>query len=103
MSIHIRKRILKTLERLKFKSLNPNSHIYGYFPAVRSYKNNEYITYEIDNLKIVVYSNGNINFYYSHVLQAVVKSFFRITLISTPKSINNILNEIDILTNNNTK
>lgn len=103
MSIYLRKRILNTLERLKFKYQNPNSHIYGFFPAVRSYKNNQYITYEIDKVKIIVYPKGNINFYYNHILQAVVKPFFRISLISKPEVINEILNETDLLTNNDTK
>lgn len=103
MSLYVRKRILKTLERLKFKSLNPNSHIYGFFPAVRSYKNNQYVTYEIENIKMTVFPSGQINFYHNHVLQAVVKKFFRISLISKATVINDILNETDMLTNNNTK
>lgn len=103
MSLYIRKRILKTLARFKFKAENHDSHIYGYFQPVKNYKNNNYITYELDKFKIIVYANGNINFYYLHNLQAVVKSFFRISLIGRVDYLNNILDECDLITNNDTR
>lgn len=103
MSLYIRKRIIKTLARLKFKSENPDSHIYGYFQPVKSYKNNNYTTYELDKVKLIVYTDGSINFYYNHNLQAIVKSFFRVSLIASVSSLNAIIDECDLLTNNDTR
>lgn len=103
MSLYIRKRIMNTLKRLKFKAENKDSHIYGYFPPVKSYKTRDYSTYEIEKFKIVQYKNGDVIFYYNHHIQAVIKKFLRISLIASVDSLNKIINECDDLTNNDTK
>lgn len=102
MSIKLRKRILKTLERFKFKANNPNSYIYGYFHPVKHYNSQGNDIYEIERFKFVV-STNQIIFYYDHHVQAVLKSFLRTSIFSTTDKINDLLDESDLLTNNNTK
>lgn len=99
MSLILRKRILKTLERFKFKAHNPDSHIYGYFQPVKHYNSQGNDIYELDRFKFVV-SDHQISFYYDHHVQATLKSFWRTTYFSKPERIHELLNDSDLLTNN---
>lgn len=101
MSLKLRRRILKTLDRFKFKAHNPDSHIYGYFQPVKHYNSQGNDIYELDRFKFVVSSN-KVVFYYDHHVQATLKSFWRTSFLSTPEKINEILNDSDLLTNNST-
>lgn len=103
MNFYIRKRILKTFERFKFKANNPDSHIYGYIKNIKHYKTDHYQVYELNQFKFTVYNDNKIIFSYEHQPQAILNSFCRTTIISRKEIIHHMLDECDSLTNNNTK
>lgn len=51
----LKRRLLKTLERLKFKAENPESKLYGHFGSVEFFETNDYSVYGIGDFQIKEY------------------------------------------------
>ena len=102
-SFRMRRRILKTLERFKFKVDHPESKVYGVFRKVRKYNSGEFICYELDKFKFNEYKHEyKVVFYYDSKPQIVIRGH-RATLITEYNYLNDILDLTDSLTNNSTR
>lgn len=99
----LKKRLHKTLERMKFKSSNPDSKLYGYFGKVNSFETDDYKVYEIEKFQIREYKNKK-KFEFIHDGKKQLKIEGRnILCIMEPDKINKLFDLTDDLTNNSTK
>ena len=102
-NITLKRRLKKTLERMKFKSNNPESKLYGYYGKVKNFETEEFSSYEIGSFQIREYKNINkIEFLFKHKKQLVLNKN-DLLCIMEPTKINQLFDKTDDLTNNDTK
>lgn len=95
----MKKKLIKTFERVKFKAENPTSKVYGHF-KVTKIEDDNYETYKIANFKILNSKHKReLKFYENNVLQMEV---FRFTskYYNDIQSIEIAFKKTDDLTNN---
>lgn len=102
-SFRIKRRVLKTLERFKFKVQNPESKVFGHFKQIRKYNSEEFVCYEVGKFKFHEFKmEDKIVFYYDSRPQIVLRGG-KVTLFSEYQYLNKLLDQSDDMTNNDTR
>ena len=102
-SMTLKRRLLKTLERLKFKAQNPDSKLYGYFGAVDFFETKDYSVYGIGDFQIKEYkTEKKVELLKKQKKQMIVEGL-KVLCVMNTDYLNKTFDAIDDITNNDTK
>jgi hypothetical protein len=102
-NISLKRRLIKTLERLKFKKENPNSKLYGHFTSVEFYETQEYTIYGVGDVQIREYKKDKKIVLFKDQKQQMALRDGKTNCIMNIKYLNKIFDKIDDVTNNDTR